>query len=523
GIGKSNNFSWRIQGTGRIAGNSKTANYYLKNTGLRELNGAFTMGYRKNNFSTEVYASSFNTTLGIFSGSNVGSTEDRENAIGRDEPLDIYKSDLNYRIERPFQEVNHHIAKLRGTYKLERLGTLNLQYSYQQNYRKEYDVVRGSNEDKYQYRLDLSTQVGDLSFEHQPFLGLSGKMGLNGIYQQNFYDGAYLIPFFDSFNLGGYLIERYQLHKLSLEAGMRYDSKRMDVTKRVSPRDGNSPFEYPTFQFNQFSGTLGAAYQLPYQIKLTTTLAKGWRPPAINELFIEGVHQGNASFERGDRSLKEESSLSLSAGLMRQNGKLTGEVNVYRNLINNYIYLQPQLDAQGKPIFEITQRGGFLSNKFVQLDARFTGVDATLAYELNSHFTLSGKYAMVRAYDQQSGDHLIYIPADKYVGTLNYHLLGDKGLGKTTLEVSGTHVARQSRVRDNQDFAPAPLGYFLVDASVSSAIKVGSEEWNLSLSVNNALNIEYRDYLNRFRYYSADLGRNVVVRLKIPFGNNKNN
>lgn len=521
-LGKDNAFSWRVQGTGRIAGNSKTARYYLKNTGLREYNGALTLGYRKNNFSSELYASSFNTALGIFSGSNVGSTEDRDNAIGRGEPLDIYKSDLNYTIERPYQEVNHHIAKIRGAYRFEDVGTLNLQYSYQQNFRKEYDVVRGSNEDNYQYRLDLSTQVVDISFEHQKILGLTGRIGINGIYQQNFYDGAYLIPFFNSFNGAAYLIERYQIGNLGLEAGVRYDNKQMEITKRVNPRNANSPFEYPEFRFKQFSGTFGATYTLPGELKLLATVAKGWRPPSINELFIEGVHQGNASFERGDRSLREESSLSLSAGLVRQTGRLTGEINIYRNLIDNYIYLQPQLDVQGKPIFEITQRGGFLSNKFVQLDARFTGADLSLAYDINKHFTFSGKYAMVRAYDKKSGDHLIYIPADKISGTLGYHLLETRSLGKTTFELSAIHVARQSRVRNDQDFAPAPSAYTLLDASISSAIKVKSNQWNISLSVNNMLNTEYRDYLNRFRYYSADLGRNITLRLKIPFGNNSN-
>lgn len=522
GIGKSNNFSWKVQGTGRIAGNSKTPNYYLKNTGLREYNGAFTFGYRKQNFSTELYASSFNTTLGIFSGSNVGSTEDRGNAIGRPEPLDIYKSDLNYNIDRPYQEINHHIAKIKSSYKFDDIGTLNAQYSYQQNYRREYDVVRGSSEDRYQYRLDLSTQVADISFEHQKFMGFSGKVGAQGIYQQNLYDGAYLIPFFNSFNLGAYIVERYQLNKLGLEAGVRYDRKNMDVTKRISPRDANSPLEFPQFQFSQLSGTFGLSYQLPKNIKFISTVSKGWRPPAINELFIEGVHQGNASFERGDRSLREESSISLSAGLVRQTGKLTGELNIYRNIIDNYIYLQPQLDGQGKPIFEITQRGGFLSNQFVQLDTRFTGADLALGYDFDKHISIFGKYAMVRAYDKSTGDHLIFIPADKVSASICYHLLGEKALGKTTFEVSGTHVARQWRVRDNQDFTPAPAGYFLADASVSSAIKVGSSDWNVSLSVSNAFNTEYRDYLNRFRYYSADLGRNVVLRLKVPIGNINN-
>ncbi|WP_158827402.1 TonB-dependent receptor [Mucilaginibacter lacusdianchii] len=517
---KNNHFSWRLQGTTRIAGNAKTPNYYLKNTGLREYNGALMLGYRNQGWNAELYASSFNTKLGIFSGSNVGSTEDRNNAITRPEPLEIYQSDLNYKIDRPYQIVNHHLGKLKLSKLFDKAGTLNLQYSYQQDYREEYDVVRGSSQNRYQYQFDLTTQVGDIYFEHHPIAGISGRVGVNGIYQRNYYEGAYLIPFFKSYNGAGYIIERWKKNKLELEGGIRYDQKWMQATKRIVPRDNNSPLERPEFNFSQVTGTFGMSYHLPSGYRLTGTAAKGWRPPSINELFIEGVHQGNAAFERGDRNLKDESSLNLSAGISRSTGKLTGDISVYHNHIDNFIYLQPQLDAQGKPIFEITQRGGFLSYQYVQVNARFTGADALVAYQLTPHFKLTGKYATVRAYNTDTDEHLIYIPADRYTGMLTYGLPDSKTFKSTLIDFSMTHVARQSRVRDDQDFAPAPAGYTLVNAAISTTLPVHGYAWNLSLSVDNLLNKEYRDYLNRFRYYSADLGRNISLRLQIPFGKN---
>lgn len=517
---KNNHFSWRIQGTARIAGNSKTADYYLKNTGLREYNGAISLGYHNNGWTAELFASTFNTKLGIFTGSNVGSTADRNTAINRPEPLDIYKSDLNYRIERPYQLVNHHLAKFKVSRLFEHTGTLNLQYSYQQNYREEYDIVRASNEDKYQYQFDLSTQVGDIYFEHQQIGGLTGRVGINGIFQRNYYDGAYLIPSFKSYNGAAYLIERWRKDRLEFEGGLRYDQKWMQATKRVNPRDNNSPLERPEFNFNQLTGTLGAAYNLTGGYRITATAAKGWRPPAINELFIEGVHQGNAAFERGDRNLKDESSLNLSAGISKTAGKLTGDINVYRNQISNYIYLQPQLDAQGQPIFEITQRGGFLSYQYVQVDARFTGADVQVGYQFLPAFKITGKYAAVRAYNTATDEHLIYIPADRMTGILSYQLPDHRSFKSTMFSLSVMNVARQSRVNDNQDFAPAPAGYTLVDAAIHTSIPVNGYQWNIGLSVNNLLNKEYRDYLNRFRYYAADLGRNITLRLLIPFGKN---
>jgi iron complex outermembrane receptor protein len=517
---KNNHFSWRVQGTARIAGNSKTPHYYLDNTGLREYNGAVSLGYHNNGWAAELFASTFNTKVGIFTGSNVGSTADRNNAITRPEPLEIYQSNLNYNIERPYQQVNHHLAKLKMSRLFENAGTLNIQYSYQQDYREEYDIVRASSENKYQYQFDLSTQVGDVYFEHKPMAGFSGRVGVNGIFQRNFYDGAYLIPFFRSYNGAAYLIEHWRKGNLEFEGGIRYDQKWMRATKRINPRDNNSPLEQPEFDFNQVTGTLGASYNLPAGYRITATAARGWRPPAINELFIEGVHQGNAAFERGDRTLRDESSLNLSAGISRQTGKLTGDINVYRNQIDNFIYLQPQLDSQGQPIFEITQRGGFLSYQYVQVNAKFTGIDAQIGYQLTPALKITGKYALVRAYNTQTDDHLIYIPTDRTTGMLSYQVRDIGRFRSILVDLSTTHVARQSRVRDDQDFAPAPTGYTLVDASLSTSILVHGYRWNLGLSVNNLLNTEYRDYLNRFRYYSADIGRNIALRLQIPFGKN---
>jgi len=112
-------------------------------------NGALSLGYHNNGWTAELFASSFNTKLGIFTGSNVGSTADRNNAINRSEPLEIYQSDLNYNIDRPNQKVNHHLAKLKVSRLFENASTLNVQYSYQQDYRKEYDIVRSSSKNRY--------------------------------------------------------------------------------------------------------------------------------------------------------------------------------------------------------------------------------------------------------------------------------------------------------------------------------------------------------------------------------------
>ncbi|HEY0056226.1 MAG TPA: TonB-dependent receptor [Pedobacter sp.] len=511
--GQNQAFSWRTQGTFKVAGNSKTADYYMNNTGFKEYNGALMFGYRKRAISSDLYLSSFNTKIGIFSGSHIGSTTDLINAINRKEPFQYDQSTLSHQIDRPYQLISHQTLKLRTAASISNLGKLSVQYSYQQNNREEYDVVRQSNASNYQLKFNLSTQTADIFLDHNAVAGVSGRVGLNGMLQYNYYDGRYLIPFFDNYSGGAYVIERWSRNKLSLEGGLRYDYKHMEARLRENVFDNNSPEIRPEFNFNQMSGTLGASYNLSDKYRLSTTLAKAWRPPAINELFSNGVHHGSASFEKGDRNLREESSLNLTAGVSKVAGRLTGEASFYLNDITNYIYLKPDLT----PV--LTVRGAFPSFQYVQVNARFTGADFLSAYRFNNILNARLKYSFVRAYDVKSNKHLEFIPADKVSLTAGFLLPDSKILKDNSIELTGIHTSKQWRVEAEQDYAPAPEANTLFNLDLSTNVLVAGYPSKVSITCWNMFNTAYRDYLNRFRYYTDDIGRNFIIRLTLPIGN----
>jgi iron complex outermembrane receptor protein len=126
---------------------------------------------------------------------------------------------------------------------------------------------------------------------------------------------------------------------------------------------------------------------------------------------------------------------------------------------------------------------------------------------------------------------LIFIPANKSETAINYKF------NKSWLsEISLNHrfVAKQNRTPQNQifdnsngekalkliggDYLAAPKAYNLFDLSVSKNYKfknLGSV--NLIFECKNVLNTQYRDYMNRFRYYTDDIGRNISIRTNINF------
>ncbi len=117
-------------------------------------------------------------------------------------------------------------------------------------------------------------------------------------------------------------------------------------------------------------------------------------------------------------------------------------------------------------------------------------------------------------------DWLILMPADRWRNELGYNF---KNAGKMkdayiSAEYVSVFKARvPSDKNGKQDYKDAPGAYGLLNVNASAAINIFSTPVTLGLSVRNALNTAYRDYMNSFRYYSDEMGRNIIFRLKIPF------
>jgi iron complex outermembrane receptor protein len=80
-------------------------------------------------------------------------------------------------------------------------------------------------------------------------------------------------------------------------------------------------------------------------------------------------------------------------------------------------------------------------------------------------------------------------------------------------------VARQKRVPANSDFLPPPKAYILWNLQAGTSVRIAEkQELELGINIQNLFNTVYRDYLNRFRYYADDMGRNASLRLKWKFG-----
>jgi len=508
-------FNWRVQGTLKEAGNFRTADYYLKNTGLREQDFSLTSNYKnkKNNFGTEVYYSQFHNKVGIFEGSHVGNVSDLYAAFARSKP--ITPSYFSYDIDRTYQQIGHELLKVNSYVNLKHAGKIEAQFSYQQNRRDEYDIDYPYSTDPNilklpQISFQIRTHDLDLIWHQETGHNFSGQVGISGATQGNVFRGVrYLVPNFRNYSGGAFAIERYSKNKWMLEAGARYDYRWLRVYRL---NNNNLQPYHNTSVYQNVTGTVGSTYSVNSRLSLSANIGSAWRAPSVNELYIDGIHLSAASYEKGDSSLRAERSYNFTVSGKYQADRFFAEIVLYDNVINDFIYAKPSLT----PITLIS--GTYPLFNYTQADVDLKGVDAELQYKFLDKLSADAKVSIVRAWNKTIHDYLIFMPADRFVNSIRYDI-GNWGAWKNWhISMEEVSVLKQTRTPPNSDYVPPPAGYTLINANAGFECPLRKQRLlTIDLAAYNLTNVAYRDYLNRFRYYADDLGINIVLRAKYSF------
>jgi iron complex outermembrane receptor protein len=499
--------SWRLQGTAKQSGNFRAADYYLENTGAKELNYSAALGYNKEHFGLEAFYSHFNTKLGIFKGAHIGNTEDLMARIANGRPFE--DGAFSYDIGAPRQEVIHDLLKLNGHVHLNDYLHLNLQYGFQRDRRKEFDIRRGGRTSLPSLDLSLYTHTLDASLEY--FDGRQWKLtvGFNGLYQDNkSVPGTLttpLIPDYISRGAGVYVIGKLLKNNYELEAGVRYDYKNINALGY----DKSGVLYGGDRSFNNITSSIGGTWHAAPALDLRTNIGSAWRPTTVNELYSRGVHQSVGAYEYGDSSLVSEKSLKWITALQYRNpsGWLTLDLDVYANYFSNYTYLKPTGE-----VYE-SLSGSFPIFRETQTDARFLGADLSAQFNFSKHLDYTLKGSVIRAKDISANTYLPMIPSDKLEQAIRLRYDPATFLHNSFLQLSHVFVAKQNRYEAGSDFTAPPSAYHLLNLGLGTQIISGKQSLNVSFSIDNLTNTLYKDYMNRFRYYAHDLGRNFVLRL----------
>lgn len=509
-------WSWRIQGTEKRGGNLHTPNYFLENTGLSERNGSAAVAYRTQRKGAELFFSRFGSELGVLSSAHVGSLSDWERALASPIPLGADTVGFSYQIGRPYQQVVHDLMKWKGYYRIADAGKLTATYAYQRNRRLEYDKhqprgVDDSGKDKAELTYLIQTHSLETSWQHNPIRGFTGEWGLFGLYQNNVLRGRPFIPNFVMFGGDAYGIERWKQGRWEVEAGLRYGYRWIHSARE---EQGKDIFTIRSYQ--SMSGMLGAIVDVNEQLKLNLNTGSAWRPPHVNELFSDGLHHGAAAVEIGDSTLTPEQAWKSIATLSYRNGKhWQAEVSAFHQHFWNFIYKKP--DG-----VERTIRGTFPRLIYAQTSARLMGIDAMLAYRSDWGLAGEAKASYLHTHNLNDGQPLIYMPANWGEFNIAWHFKGTSQLSESFVQLGTRHVMEQTQVPiartvEEADFLPPPHAYTLWHIKASTRLQLGTSQLRISGNIDNLFNVQYRDYLDRFRYFADAIGRNYSLKFTLLF------
>ena len=544
GIKGHEGWGWRVQSTAKRTGDFETPNYVLTNTGVKELNFSAATGYHKQKMGFDVFFSRFQSEIGILKGTSIGNLDDLDTAMTRNVPE--YTTGFSYSISAPRQTVSHNLIKLNG-HLLTSKGEWRIQYGFQNNNRKEYDLRIGDLSEIPAIDLRLNTNTLDVEWETLHKGNATFSVGINSMAQDNVnLPGTKRIPFIPNFvtlNGGLFAVTKVDLKRWTLDLGVRYDYRHYSV----KGYDFKNTYYSMDFDFNNASATAGATLQVKENETLRLNISTAWRPPHVAELFSLGTHQSAAAIEYGlllndrtnevmninDVNFNIEHAIKFVTAYERHWAKWSILISPYANYIFNYTYLRP---------VGITRnvRGAYPYFRYTQTDALFTGADITSALQATRSIKLMATASLLRASDELNDDLLVFTPANRYDLTIRYERPSVGRMKHFYAESRLKYIAKQTRaprvltVREikeadeqgedlfaaddsNFDFKAAPDGYFLWNLALGISLKGTKAQYDIRLASENTVNNVYREYTNRFRYYADDMGRNIMLSVKCIF------
>jgi len=544
-INKNYSTGWfaNIQASYKRNGDFKAPNYNLTNTGLESKSTAIRFG--KNKFETgfEFYYSYLNNEIGILRTSHIGNLFDFRRAINSNQPIVI--EDFSNTINVPKQDIKHHLLKANYYKRFQNFGKINLQYDFQNNRRKEFDVRIGDrrNIPAVDLKLQTHTILADVSLDSN--LEQRLNFGILGRYQNNFANPdtgvRRLIPDYDKYDWGIYTTSDWQINDdLSIDAGIRYDFSRIDAKKfYLKSRWQESGYdeifsdiiidEFPTqyltnpkFDYHNISASAGGKYTIDENNEIIINYSLASRPPNASELFSDGLHHALARIEIGDIRFNKEIANRIASSYSYNNSRFNLLVEVFYNRINDFIYLRPFED-------NLDNRGAFGLWLYKQTNAELFGIDTNLNFLITKNLEWQNKSSFIKGYDIETDLPLINIPAFnsnnqiiyKNEGWLNFSaslkselFFEQKEFPNFNYEVLDQFTGERFEI----DISSPPKGYHLIHFYSEFTLKMNKKtNLNIGLSVNNVFDTSYRNYLNSLRYFADELGRNITLQLKLNY------
>ena len=295
---------------------------------------------------------------------------------------------------------------------------------------------------------------------------------------------------------GLFTLQHGDFGKLRIEGGARFERNLLDA-------DASSVVGNPDLKrrFSTLSLSAGGSYAVAPQWKLGLNLARSQRAPSTEELFANGPHGGNASFQVGDPDLGTERSLGFEASIKHKSRAIDASLTFYGTRFANYLYQVPTGEVvDDLPVYQARQGR-----------ASYVGFEAQAEARLGKAAGIDWAVDMVgdatRATIRNVGPAPL-IPPLRLQGAVT----GKRGTVGGRLEVERSWA--QNRTAEFETRTP---GFTLVNASIDWQPLDEKPQLSLSLAANNIFDAEARRHSSLLKDYAPLAGRDVRLTAHIKY------
>lgn len=508
--GNHNGIIWRMRGSYKNAASFQTPVEYVYNSGFNETNYNAMLGLNKKWGYSHLHFSKYDANMGAVEGERDSVSNNFINFGGEVVPENILKG---RKLEIPFQNVKH--SKITSVSNFIIKGSqLKINIGYQTNDRKEF----GESKDYPSLFFHLNTLTYDTKYQLPFQKDFETVFGLSGMTQTNQNKGIeFLVPDYDLQDLGGFAYIKKSYDKFTINAGIRYDFRKVEgkplyIDTLGNPTNiGDTLFHSFKTDFSAITGGVGFTYKINKIFNLKLNIGKGYRAPNIAELASNGVHEGTFRYESGDYHLKPETSIQLDGEISANTNFINASISAFYNTINNFIYSrnlnneQKVVDNQSYPVY-----------RFVQGNSLLKGFECSLDIHPLPGIHIENSLAYVHGTNLTTGISLPFIPAVHSNHVVKWYIKSKKTsvFQNSYIQAGITHHWKQDRF---DTFETETAAYTLVNAAIGTDLKISKVSITMFINGDNLLNEKYYDHLNRLKYVGIyNPGRNITFGVYIP-------
>lgn len=294
-----------------------------------------------------------------------------------------------------------------------------------------------------------------------------------------------------------FALQTLEIGKVTVLGGARVDARRIDPdpTKGLAV---NAEAQSNT----ALAADLGIALRPTDRLSLKANVGRAWRAPNHFELYADGPRIGEARYEIGDPNLDPETSLAFDGGAQWEGRRATIEIAGFVQSIDDFIFLLPTDEFQdGLRVYEHGQAGSTM-----------TGGEVSARLFPTQTLSFGAQYEYVRGTNDDTDEPLPWIPAPR--ARFDAELRGPGPIGLETGHVGAAleFVAQKTRLAPNETGVDS---YSLLDLGLGIGTTWMGRDLRVDLAVHNALDESYRDFLNRYKDFALNAGRDITIRFAL--------